>query len=155
MIPEKLIDNVLESMERSDFDSDLLQFKLNYPTLYAYLLNDQFELLTEDEFQLLLFNAMVIVRCFSETGISAQLQEEEIEACESENWRMLDAAAPAGFSEKLDVFFESSRQEDLLAFIEDSLVEDEDREIPISSVAREILFVSLKTIVDVFDQHGD
>ena len=52
--------------------------------------------------------------------------KEEIEEIEEQNWTLLNETKAKGFREKLDAFFEDYPQEDLLAFVEDALVEDED-----------------------------
>ena len=46
----------------------------------------------------------------------------------------------------MDVFFENYQQEDLLAFVEDSLIDDEDEIV--TKVGREPMFVALKSIID-------
>ena len=50
------------------------------------------------------------------------------------------------FNEKIDPFFKDYPQEDLLAFVEDSLVQDEDSEI--TNEGRDYIFIALKTIID-------
>ena len=47
----------------------------------------------------------------------------------------------------MDVFFEDYAQEDMLAFVEDNLVEDEDSTI--TKEGREPIFVALKSVIDV------
>ena len=152
MIKETLIDTILESLEHSDPDSDLLDLRTRHPELHAYLLSEQFDLLTEEELQWLLFNGLVIVRCFEAENHSFSITSELLEDCESANWKVMDSATPASFSDKLDVFFTESNQEDLLAYIEDSLADDEDKDLSVSPVAREILFITLKSVVDAFDR---
>lgn len=153
MIQETLIEEVLENLENADFSEEMDKFKSHFPVIYTYLLNDQLESLTEEEFQLLFFDALVIVRCFEKQGkVPDQLNPEQLEEIESANWNLLQNSKPVNFTEKLDVFFQNSRQEDLLAFIEDSLVEDEDQTV--SSAAREIIFIFLKSIVDLLDQEN-
>ena len=53
------------------------------------------------------------------------------------------------------MFFENTQQEDLLAFIEDSLTpgEDDDEEFPVTEEGAEAMFVMLKTVVDVLTNH--
>lgn len=149
MISDQIIEGVLEELEHADFEKQIEVFNEAYPVLQSYLLNDQLKSLTHEEFMLLFFNALVIARCFeSIKSIPEQIDPAILEEAESKNWSMLENAKPQGFREKLDVFFETSTQEDLLAFIEDSLADDE--EFIISSAVKEILFVYSKSILDTF-----
>ena len=57
------------------------------------------------------------------------------------------------FRERLDVFFQDYFQEDLLAFVEDSLSEEEEEMV--TKIGREPMFVALKTIIDCWcDSNG-
>lgn len=150
MIPEKDIDQIINALQEKDFDEELLLFKTENPLLHAYLLNDQYDLLTEDEYAVFWFGAMVIVKSFKAQGFSMTLSDPKIlEDIESGNWALLENAKPQAFSQKINIFFENTKQEDLLAFVEDSLVDDD--EMPISSASREIIFISLLSIIDLFE----
>jgi hypothetical protein len=61
---------------------------------------------------------------------------------------MLEPVKSKPFQHKADVFFKDYPQEDLLAFVEDALADDEDSEV--TKEGREPMFVALKTIIDVF-----
>jgi hypothetical protein len=151
MIREELIEKIVDQLETAEFENELEKLKMQYPLLHAYLLNDQLETLTDDEFMILFFDALVIVKSFEQSGtMPSALSEERLEELESDNWNRLHDSKPVNFHEKLDVFFEATRQEDLLAFIEDSLADDDEQLV--SSAAREILFICLKSIVDLLDQ---
>ena len=51
------------------------------------------------------------------------------------------------FRDRMDIFFENYSQEDLLAFVEDNLVEDEDSLV--TKEGREPMFVALKSVIDI------
>lgn len=151
MIQEELIDQILVKVEAADFQQELDDFKNQYPILFSYLMNDQLASLTEEEFQLLFFDAIVMLKCFESVGkIPGEFDPKALEDKESANWNLMQNTKPIAFQEKLDVFFEETRQEDLLAFIEDSLAEDD--EFAISSAAREIMFICLKSVLDLLDE---
>jgi hypothetical protein len=151
MIKEDLIDKMLMELEAADFQQELDEFKVKYPVVFSYLMNDQLASLTEEEFQLLFFDAIVIIKCFESVGtIPETIHPATLEDKESANWNLMQNSKPATFQEKLDVFFRETNQEDLLAFIEDSLSEDD--EFVISSAAREIMFICLKSVLDLLDQ---
>ena len=51
-----------------------------------------------------------------------------------------------------DFFFQDYPQEDLLAFVEDSLIDDEENDTPISNIGRNVIFVSMKSFIDCLHQ---
>ena len=152
MITEALIEKVMNQLGKADFESEIDLFKADFPVVYSYLTNDQLSSLTDEEYKILIFSAMVIARSFeySET-FNPSNDPVLLENKESINWNLLQNSKPVGFHDKLDVFFENAEQEDLLAFIEDSLTDDDEFEI--SSAAREIIFICLKSIVDFFEEN--
>jgi hypothetical protein len=81
-----------------------------------------------------------------------EMSPEELEEIEEGNWTQLNDAVGKNFRQKLDGFFEDYPQEDLLAFVEDSLViskeGEESDDFEISKEGREPIFVALKTIID-------
>ena len=48
---------------------------------------------------------------------------------------------------RLDAFFKNYSEEDLLAFVEDILVEDEDQEL--TTVGKEIILICSKSLIDL------
>jgi len=152
MITEEIIEQSIERIQQMDFDDAFIQFSQKHPLLVSYLAGEQFAVLEEEEYQILLFEAMVIAGCFD--GVTFGDDEttaELLEDCESANWAAFDNDLPGSFHDKLDVFFEHTDEEDLLAFIEDSLVDDEESE-PIHAASKEIIFITLKSLVDFFGQ---
>ena len=63
---------------------------------------------------------------------------------------MAEGLAGKSLSEKLDVFFDEYEQEELLALAEEAILEDEDDpEGIVTKEGRELIFVALKTVIDV------
>jgi len=57
----------------------------------------------------------------------------------------------------LDAFFEGYAQEDLLAYVEDSLLLSEEQgknELGVTPEGRPLLFISLKTLIDVLTEEA-
>jgi len=150
MIIDKKIEEQSQFLENADFEGELKLLSHTQKMLHSYLMNEQLEMLNEDEYKILWFDAMVIIKCFEEVnGQHTENDPKLIETIESKGWAMLENSKPAGFREKLDVFFENSSQEDLLAFVEDSISDDD--EMTISSAAKEIIFVTLYTLIEYLD----
>jgi len=74
------------------------------------------------------------------------ITEEALSIAEETNWGKMQEVSAKKFRERLDVFFSSTSQEDLLAFIEDALLDEE--EGILSKEGREPIFIILKSIID-------
>lgn len=152
MITEEIIDQSIERIQQMDFEDAFKQFSQKHPLLVSYLGGEQFAVLEETEYQILLFEAMIIAECFPEVDFgNDETTAELLEECESANWAAFDNDDQGSFHDRLDIFFEDTDEEDLLAFIEDSLVDDEESE-PIHAASKEIIFITLKSLVDFFGQ---
>jgi len=154
-IPESTIESVAaiigENEER--YQASVNQFSEEYPMILAYLLSENFDVLTEQEKEYLLYISTVIAFSTKEEGLDTPvLTEKSIGELEELNWELLQATKAKTFRDRMDVFFEKYPQEDLLAFVEDALVEDEDSFV--TKVGREPMFVALKSIIDALHKAG-
>lgn len=147
-IPESTIDQKYENIGNAESRSEYIQsLKNKQPAILTYLFSEGFELLTQSEKEYTMFLALVIWESIhSYHPDQRQITPTDIEKAEDENWAKLNESKEKEFREKLNVFFKDSPQEDLLAFIEDALVHDEDDMI--SNEGREYVFIALKTIID-------
>ena len=148
-ISEEAIDHLIETMDTSPDGVNRFwsHSQSQFPELSHYILNVDQDILTEDEYGQMLFIAMVILSAYKSVGSKSQLPDvpEKISKIEDQNWELLDNQR-GDFRTKLNVFFDQYPEEDLLAFVEDLLVDDEVSEI--SQVGREVIFVKLKTVID-------
>ena len=148
-ISEAIIDQVIDQLaETPDIyiqEIEILQAK--YPVIIAYLFSESFRMLSQEEREFMLYLAMVILKSIErEQGQLPAITEASLEGAEDQNWEQFQNAGGSTFRDKLNVFFENTPQEDLLAFLEDSLEEDEEQ--PITKEGKELIFVSLKSIID-------
>lgn len=149
-INEAQIEKILVKFDDDNCDLEKLMKELagEHELLIAYLLSDNFSLLSEEETDYFQYLSLVAIDCchnFLKDGI--HYNQEDIDHAEENNWKMMEEQGAKAFNEKITVFFESSEEEDLLAFIEDSLTpEDGDFVTP---VGRDLMCVGLKTMVDV------
>ena len=79
-------------------------------------------------------------------GLNAVIRAVAKRARKEKNWEILEANVVGSFRDRITPCFENTNQEDLLAFLEDSLESDED--VVISNSGRELIFVACKTLVD-------
>jgi hypothetical protein len=153
-VSEDVIDKVINDLENySDvqYEKVMDDFSNAQPVLFAWLFSEQFELLTEDERGYLQY--LALIAWASNERVNGQLgtvSEEEIGEAEEKNYEILELSTAKNFRDRLDPFFESTDQEDLLAFAEEAVLEEEnDPEALVTAAGREPVFLALKTLIDV------
>ena len=154
-VGEDIIDAKVEQLGAldGDFDEIIAEFKAQQPAILGYLFSEPFLVLTQEEKEYLLYLSLVVWEsCEEVLGVCAEISPEELEEIEEKNWEKFNEARGKNFREKLDVFFDQYPQEDLLAFVEDSLVISEADEVSedfeVTKEGREPIFIALKTIID-------
>ena len=151
MVQETTIDRVVDIFNEDEaaLDQALAALETQQPLLYGYLLeSEEFEAFTDAEREYLLFLALVVWSSAEEQyGTCPEITEEQLSAAEEKNWDQLGELSETRFRERVSMFFTDYKEEDLLAFIEDALLEDEDT--PVTKEGREALFISLKSVIDV------
>ncbi|MEY4135596.1 MAG: hypothetical protein RL386_1946 [Bacteroidota bacterium] len=156
-VPEAVIDEVIAHLESTPefFENALAELYQHQPALASFILSNHEGTFDEEEHTLLLFMLLVVWKSFEAVnGPQPPVAPGDLEEAEEENWEILERlpASVKKFRERLDVLFESSRQEDLLAFVEDALLEDEEEgALPITREGREPIFVLMKTVIDCLD----
>jgi len=149
-ISEATIESISEKINesRNSIDQAISDMQAKQPVLFSYYFSDGLKLLTSEEREYLLYLGLIIWQTISASIPDLPLVSAEIiESAEEENWQVLNDSNAKKFREKLDIFFKSYPQEDLLAFVEDAMVDDEDTFV--TKEGRELLFISLKTSIDV------
>lgn len=148
-VSESIIDRVIAELETKKKTPELIlnDLKTEEPVLTAYLFSETFDIFSQTEKDYLLYLALVIWNSVTLAGLERdKVEEGQLGSAEEKNWELLEASKGKSFREKLDIFFEAYPQEDLLAFAEDALTDDEDNVI--SHESRSAAFISLKTIID-------
>jgi len=148
-ISEQIIDSITEALDshENNYDEAIGDMQAQQPILFSYLLSESFKLLTGEEREYLLYLALVIWKATNTQEIEVPvLDSEKIEEIEEKNWTLFNENTARGFNDKLNVFFENYPQEDLLAFVEDALVDDEDSFV--TKEGKELLFIGLRTTID-------
>lgn len=150
-IPESTIERALAYVESADYELLTQDFAEAQPTVLSYLINES-SVLTAVERDYVLYLAMVIWEATERSieGETPVIEADTLGKAEEDNYALLDGIKTKDFRERLNVFFENTPQEDLLAFVEDALVEDEEADIEITETGREPMFVMLKSMIDSF-----
>lgn len=153
-VSEKIIDSVIEDLENltdEQYEQRMEAFAEAQPVLFAWLFSEHFDLLNEDEKGFLQYLALIAWQSIvKENGPVESVSEEQIGIAEEKNYEVLEGSTAKNFRDRLNPFFENSPQEDLLAFAEEAVLEDEgDLEALVSKEGREPIFVAMKTLIDV------
>lgn len=142
-ITEQSIEKVLTHIEQDETYFEAIQeqfFSINEEFI-SYLTEDIFKSLTEDEMNLLVFLVVIMNQSLGEEAKENGISMADYMDAEEENWELYEKNIKKSFRERLDPFFEQYKEEDALAFIEDSLQNDDDtEEMTISNVGRDIIW---------------
>ena len=148
IISENQINQVLEAGQEdpSYFQSMIASWPEGQPELWTFLTEENTDLLLEQERAYLHFLAAVLVAVYEqEEGEKPELDPEQLSTEEDKAWEKLNDQKKGRFRDKLDVFFDVNPQEDLLAFIEDALLDEE--EDVLSKEGREPIFTKLYALI--------
>lgn len=154
-VSEKIIDAVIDELENlsdEQYEHRMAQFAHAQPVIIAYLFNEEnFHLLTEEETGYLQYLTLIAWAAITKVnGPSEPVSEEMIGQAEEKNYEILEASPAKRFRDRLDAFFENTSQEDLIAFAEEAVLEDEDEpEALVTKEGREPIFIAVKTVIDV------
>ena len=152
-IKEEHIDQVLEDLgdDPNRQQEALESLRLAQPVVLAYLFTENFNAFLKQEKEYLLYLLLVIWESVKKSGATlSSINEDILSEAEEVNWDLLQQVESKRFRDRLDIFFKDTKQEDLLAFVEDSLLDEEDGFV--SKEGREPMFVILKSIIDSFHQ---
>lgn len=148
-ISEEIIDRVAEEIGGSEeaFKEATIDLSMEQPNIAAYIFSDNFDLFTAAEKQYFLFLVLVVFKSIkSEVEILPRTSAVDLGKFEEKNWQQINEVTSKQFRDRLNVFFDNTPQEDLLAFVEDSLLEEEEELV--TKVGREPMFIALKSIID-------
>ncbi len=157
-VSEKVIDKVIDDLDKlneDQYEKQMEDFAAAQPVVIAYLFNDEnTHLHTEDEKGFLHYLCLICWLSFeSENGPCPAIGEDDLGEAEEENYGVLENSTEKQFRKRVDPFFEGYGQEDLLSFIEEAMLEDEDEpDAIVTKEGRESLFVAAKTVLDCFLQ---
>lgn len=141
MITESYIEAYIESLE-DEIDDRFLQEE----ELLAYLTSDNIDALSEEEKKILFFCCEVIFNSYKEMhGDFPEFDPMYFEECEEKNWTTRESHTK--WEDCLNDFFNNYQEEDLLAFVEDTLAEESEGQI-ITNIGKEIIIVACKSYID-------
>ena len=150
-ISEDQIEATIAALDADDqvFAEAIEEFKEEQPVIFSFFFSESVKLLTQAEREFLFYLGVIIWKSIQSNWPHAipEISEEQLGAAEENNWTLLESITSKNFNDRLNPFFEDSPQEDLLAFVEDMLVPEEDNN-DLSKEGREPIFVTLKSVID-------
>ncbi len=156
-VSEQVIEEAMAAFELSEKTEKTVKksFQENQQMLYTYLFSDSFSFLKDGEKEIFLYLALLVYKSFNTVNPDLEaIAEATIGQYEERNWEKWNDAKGKTVTDKLDTFFLNYPQEDLLALIEDSLIdeEEEDNYFNFTKEGKEIMIIGLKTLIDAL--HG-
>jgi hypothetical protein len=148
-ITESDIERLMDLLDENDSTFDTYQQAMidEFPEIAGFLTQESMDILTDEEYDLMWFLAVVIFTAFQEKyPLDSNIDPERIEELEEQNWTLMNSNEKGNFRDRLNPFYENTHMEDILALLEDSIEPDEDLELSITG--REVIFVSCKTVAD-------
>ena len=156
-VSEQVIEEAMAAFELSEKTEKTVKktFQENQQMLYTYLFSDSFSFLKDGEKEIFLYLALLVYKSFNTVNPDLEaIAEATIGQYEERNWEKWNEAKGKTVTDKLDTFFLNYPLEDLLALIEDSLIdeEEEDNYFNFTKEGKEIMIIGLKTLIDAL--HG-
>jgi hypothetical protein len=148
-IPESEIENVLSQLESKKYFNSISNALIEeQPGIISYIESEGFDILTTEEKDLLWYCCLVIYTAAKNVaGNLPLITHNALGEEEDNNYNIVGEKMK--FTEMADTFFADFEQEDMLAFVEDTLIPDE--EDFITPVGRKVLFISLKSLIDTLE----
>lgn len=154
-VSEEIIDDVLQLTDSdSEWERCVNTFVQEQPVIDAYLDQEDLTVLTQEERAYLFCTALVVWESIGRvySGRLPRIEMEELELTEEANVELLESQE-GGWDAWTDEIIENHEQPAIMGFIVDSIAEDADEDMVISKESREVMFVTLKTVLDVL-QHS-
>lgn len=154
-VTEAIIDDLVEYYESvpETLVNKTSQYMDEYPTLLAYLEQESNHVLTDEERDLQWYIVVVCISAVLEAELEIrEFTVEGLSNAEEYNWELLQSIDARSWRARLTPFFDSFPEEDLLAFVEDMIEEDEDS--PITPIGREVIFVTAMSVLDCIFDHS-
>lgn len=157
-VSEEVIDQQVDALDNytdEQYETQMEAFSNAQPVVFSWLFSEHFDLLTEDEKGFMQYLALIIFNSIVKTngGPTEPVSEEALGAAEERNYEMLEGSNSKNFRDRLNPFFDNTPQEELLAFAEEAVLEDEDEQDAIvTKEGRELIFIALKSVIDTVAQ---
>jgi hypothetical protein len=146
MITEAEIDKILAALEAETLENNFATEENEY---WNYLNSESFRGLSEEEHQLLFFvNSVIYLVVQAHPQYTLPYDIEALQEAEEACWALREELG--NWEKTKDELFKDYEQEDLLAFVEDLLAEDEEESL--SDIGKEVIFITSKCYMDLIER---
>ena len=149
-VNEQKIDQIIADLDRadkelSDYYEDLTSDEF---WLAAFVSTEDIDILKDGEKILFQYIISVIYESYKKSGlpVGEDFNIEPLGNYEEANWEVFEKQK-GSFRERLTIFFDTTSEEDLLAFVEDMLMAEEG-DNSLSEIGRNVIFVKAKSLID-------
>ncbi|KAA3659717.1 MAG: hypothetical protein DWQ10_08320 [Calditrichaeota bacterium] len=112
-------------------------------------------MLSKDERELLIYLGMVVWKIMTKFyGPLPKITNETLEAAEDRNIQMLEyleGEPDEDFINTVSMLIENYNQSEILRYVVEAIIEDDDDAVYISGEAKGIMLLCIKTVIDTFD----
>jgi len=146
----------MSTMSPENFPEVIRKFSKEQPFILTYLMALGESVFNEDERELLLYLGVVVWRMMSRGNKPLpKVTEQMIDEAEQKNVEMLrylEGESETGFTETTATVMGNYNQPEVLRYVVEALMEDDDEDIVIRDEYLGIMMIYLKTIIDCLDQ---
>lgn len=149
MVTEATIEQIIDHYDNVEeaYINALAEIMDTQPALLAFLNQESVDILLEEEKDILWYIILVIYNSIDKSQQDmVVITDEKLSENEEKNWALFQIQERGSFRDKITAFFENYHEEDLLAFVEDTLELEE--ESPMTTVGREVIFIAAKSVID-------
>ena len=146
----------MSTMSPLNYPKLINKFSKEQPFILTYLIAVDGQQFNEDERELLLYLGVVIWMMMSRgNNPLPKVTEKMIDDAEEKNIKMLEyleGETETDFYEMTDTILQDYNQPEVLRYVVEALMEDDDEDVDIQEENIGLMMIYLKTVIDCFDK---
>ena len=146
----------MSTMSPLNYPKLINKFSKEQPFILTYLIAVDGQQFNEDERELLLYLGVVIWMMMSRgSNPLPKVTEKMIDDAEEKNIKMLEyleGETETDFYETTDTILQDYNQPEVLRYVVEALMEDDDEDVDIQEENIGLMMIYLKTVIDCFDK---
>ena len=146
----------MSTMSPLNYPKLINKFSKEQPFILTYLIAVDGQQFNEDERELLLYLGVVIWMMMSRgNNPLPKVTEKMIDDAEEKNIKMLEyleGETETDFYETTDTILQDYNQPEVLRYVVEALMEDDDEDVDIQEENIGLMMIYLKTVIDCFDK---
>jgi len=143
-------------MNPSELNKLIILMRKKQPSVLAYLMAVEHDLLNQDERELILYLGVLVWQIMSQGNKPLpKITEDTLFEMDDSNKKMLEYLmdqSETGFNEVVETMSKNYNQQNVLKYVIEALFEEPEEDCNIREENMGIIFISLKTIIDCFNK---